>query len=359
LDLDDAMRFVEIDSAQKMLTRVAELPRQCRDAWKLAQEADVPDDYRSASRVVCVGMGGSAMGGALVQGLAAPESKIPIEVVRGYDLPASISGPGTLVVACSYSGNTEETLSATRQGLERGVRLAAITTGGRLGSLADERGIPLLRFEYEAQPRAALGYSFVLLLGLLSKLGLVRDYSADVEDAAAVMDAWQEEIGPAVASDENAAKQLATRLAERLPVTYGAGFLAPVANRWKTQFNENSKHWAFFEELPELNHNAVVGYGHPEGVRERTLVVMLRSSFDRPQVAARFDVTRELLEREGVASETVEGRGESRLAHLLSLIHFGDYVSYYLAMLNEADPSPVETIAYLKRRLAEVGPAGE
>jgi glucose/mannose-6-phosphate isomerase len=352
VNLDDPLDFADLDPGH-MLEHIAELPRQCRDAWELAQSADLPREYESVGRVVCVGMGGSAMGGALVQGLAESEAAIPIHVVRGYDLPALASGPGTLVIACSYSGNTEETLSAAVQGLERGVRLAAITTGGKLAALTEERGIPLLRFEYQAQPRAALGYLFVLLLGLLSKLGLLRDFSAEVEEAALVMGAWQKEIAPSVPSKQNAAKRLAARLGERQAVTYGAGFLAPVANRWKTQFNENSKHWAFFEELPELNHNGVVGYANPEGVRDRTLVVLLRSSFDHPRVAVRFDVTQELLEQEGVATETAEGRGESRSAQALSLIHFGDYVSLYLAMLNGADPSPVETIAYLKRRLAE------
>ncbi|TET53564.1 MAG: bifunctional phosphoglucose/phosphomannose isomerase, partial [Anaerolineales bacterium] len=322
-------------------------------AWALAQAADLPAEYKSVRRVVCLGMGGSAMGASLVQGLAAAKAKIPLSVVRGYDLPAFAAGPETLVVACSYSGNTEETLSALDQALQRGVRLAAITTGGKLAALAEKRGMPLLRFQYAAQPRAALGYSFILLLGMLSRLGLLGDYSADLDEAAGVMEAWQAEIAPAVPPKQNLAKALAKRTADRLPVTYGAGFLAPVANRWKTQFNENSKHWAFFEEMPELNHNAVVGYGFPEEVRDRTLVVMLRSSFDHPRVAVRFDVTQELLQREGVATETVEARGGSRLAHVLSLIHFGDYVSYYLAMLNGADPSPVETIAYLKGRLAE------
>ncbi|RLC98998.1 MAG: bifunctional phosphoglucose/phosphomannose isomerase [Chloroflexi bacterium] len=260
-----------------------------------------------------------------------------------------------MVIGCSYSGNTEETLSAFGAGLERGVRTAAVTTGGKLAALAQEEGVPLVRFDYQSSPRAAMGYSFTLLLGLLHRLGLLRDYSADVEEAAQVMEAWQAEIGPAVPAARNAAKSQAGRLAGRLPVVYGAGFLAAVANRWKTQFNENSKHWAFFEVLPELNHNAVVGLGIPQSVRDQVTVLMLRSSMDHPRVQVRWDVTEKLLRREGVTAETVQGRGKSKLAHMLSLIHFNDYVSFYLAMLNGADPSPVEAIAFLKQRLAEAG----
>ncbi|MFQ6101240.1 MAG: bifunctional phosphoglucose/phosphomannose isomerase [Anaerolineae bacterium] len=353
MNLDDPTSFSELDLSS-MLERIGELPQQCRAAWALAQELELPPAYGAVRHVVVLGMGGSAIGGALLQGLVAGDCIVPITVVRGYTLPAFVRGPETLVIGCSYSGNTEETLSAFRAALERGVLPAAVTTGGKLATLVQERGIPPAHFDYRSMPRAALGYTFILLLGLLCRLGLLRDYSADLEEAAQVMETWQAEIGPDVPTTHNAAKFVAGRLADRLPVVYGAGFLAAVANRWKTQFNENSKHWAFFEVLPELNHNAVVGFGIPQAVRDQTVVLMLRSTLDHPRVQVRWEATRELLLREGVATETLQGRGESQLAHMLSLIHFGDYVSFYLAMLNGVDPTPVETIAFLKQRLAEV-----
>ena len=354
MNLDNVTAVREMDP-DNMLDRIAELPQQCRDAWLAAQELDVPGDHGDIEQVVVLGMGGSAIGGALLKGLVEDDCTVPISVVRGYELPAFVEGADTLVVASSYSGNTEETLSSFRKALERGAKATAITTGGKLGDLAAEHDLPIVTFEYDAQPRAALGFSFTLLLGLFTHLGLVRDFSDDVEEAAAVMEAWQEEIALAVPTEENEAKQLARSLAGRLPVVYGAGFLTAAANRWKTQFNENAKHWAFFEQLPELNHNAVVGFGLPEVVRENAVVLMLRSNHDHPRVQVRWDVTEELLEREGVDVETVEGRGESALAQMLSVIHFGDYVSYYLTMLNGVDPTPVETIAFLKRRLANGG----
>ncbi len=352
MNLDDYARFDELDPSG-MLKRIGELPQQCRTAWALAQGPELPPVYDAVRHVVILGMGGSAIGGALLQGLVAGECAVPITVVRGYTLPAFVRGPETLVVGCSYSGNTEETLSALGEALERGTRPVVVTTGGKLAALAQERGIPQVRFDYQSQPRAALGYSFILLLGLLSRLGLVQDYSADLEEATRVMEEWQVEIGPGVPMARNAAKSLAGRLVDRLPVVYGAGFLAAVANRWKTQFNENSKHWAFFEVLPELNHNAVVGFGIPQAVRERAAVLMLRSNLDLPRVQVRWEVTRELLLRETVVAEVLQGRGVSKLAQMLSLIHFNDHVSFYLAMLNGVDPTPVETIVFLKRRLAE------
>lgn len=356
MNLDDSTRFSELDPSG-MLERIGELPQQCRTAWAITRALELPPGYNTVRHVVVLGMGGSAIGGALLQGLVAGECAVPITIVRDYTLPAFVRGPDYLVAGCSYSGNTEETLLALGEALGRGVRPVAVTTDGKLAALAQERGIPLVRFEYQSQPRAALGYSFILLLGLFCRLGLVRDYSADLGEAIRVMEAWRAEIGPQAPTAHNAAKSLAGQLKDRLPVVYGAEFLAAVANRWKTQFNENSKHWACFEVLPELNHNAVVGLGLPQAVREQVVVLMLRSNLDSPRVQVRWDVTRELLQRERVANETLQGRGESALAHMLSLIHFNDYVSFYLAMLNGVDPTPVETIAFLKQRLAEAGVA--
>jgi glucose/mannose-6-phosphate isomerase len=189
---------------------------------------------------------------------------------------------------------------------------------------------------------------------MIHRLGYLRDYTNDVEEAARVMECWQEEIEVRVPIRNNPAKKLANQIAGRLPLVYGSGFLIGAANRWKTQFNENAKYWAFFEMLPELNHNAVVGYSLPQVVRENSLVLMLRSHLDSERIQARWDVTREVLDRAGVIAHEVHGRGESALAQALSLIHFGDYVSFYLATLNDVDPTPVRSIAFLKKRLAEL-----
>jgi glucose/mannose-6-phosphate isomerase len=354
MSLDDPKRFTDLDP-DDMLGCIRELPEQCRKAWALTQALELPPAYGAVRHIVILGMGGSAIGGALLQGLVAGECAVPITIVRGYALPAFVCGPDYLAVGCSYSGNTEETLSAFGEALERGTRPLAVTTGGKLAALAEEKGVPCVSFDYQSQPRAALGYSFTLLLGLCCRLGLVRDYSADLEQSVRAMEQWQARIEPGVPTALNAAKSLAGRLVNRLPLVYGAGFLAAVANRWKTQFNENSKHWSFFEVLPELHHNAVVGLGIPQAVRDEAIVLMLRSKLDNPRVQVRWEVTRELLQREGVAAETFEGRGECKLAHMLSLIHFNDHASFYLAMLNAVDPTPVGTIAFLKQRLAEVG----
>lgn len=349
----DELSLYEQNDPQRMRERIAELPVHCADGWRMVQEMSLPDDYRRVHGVVVLGMGGSAIGGALAAALVADECPVPVVTIGTYDLPAW-AGPETLVVGSSYSGKTEETLSAFAQALERGCRTAVITTGGDLAEWAQKRGIPLLCFPPCLAPRAAIGYSLMLLLGLLWRAGLVRDYGEDLDEAIAALEDLQRELRPETPIVHNPAKRLAGQLLGRLPVIYGAGFLAPVARRWKGQFNENAKQWAVWEEMPELNHNAVVGYGLPEEVRERTYVVMLRSRLDHPRVQARWEVTRELLLREGLAPDEIWGQGKSHLAQMLTLIHFGDYVSLYLAMLNGVDPTLVPPIDYLKERLSRM-----
>jgi len=352
IDLDNWTRFRETDS-DDMLGRIAELPQQCHDAWRNVQGFELPHEYRQVSKIVILGLGGSAIGGDLLRALAEPECALPMVINRDYNVPAFVNAE-TLVIASSYSGNTEETLAAFEEARGKGAALLAITTDGQLAQRAREWGAPLLTFSYKSQPRAALGYSLVSLIGIVQKLGLIADKSADLAEAAVVIEAWQGEIRETVPSAQNPAKQLARRLYGHLPVVYGAGYLAEVAHRWKTQFNENAKAWSFFEQLPELNHNAVLGYQFPPDLAEKVVVVMLTSSLDHPRNKVRFQVTQEILTRQGVACETVEARGQSSLAQILSAIHFGDYVSYYLAMLYQVDPSPVPVINYLKERLAQL-----
>jgi glucose/mannose-6-phosphate isomerase len=357
IDLDAPEKFAEIDR-EGMLAHAVNLPRACADAWELAgrtyPQLGLPASFKQVQRIVVVGMGGSAIGGDLLAALVADECPCPIFVQRGYDLPAFVSGPETLVVGASHSGNTEETLSAFSQAHERNASLLALTTNGELARLAHDWGVPALLYDYDSQPRAALGYSFVSLLSLLCHLGFVSDKAGDLAEAVSVMRDWQAEIGPDVPVARNPAKRLAGQLLERLPVVYGAGLMEPVARRWKTQFNENAKVWSFFEGMPELNHNAVVGYEMSEKIRERAVVIFLRSRYDSPRMQARWRITRQMLLHEGVGNDQVRARGESRLAQMLSAIHFGDLVSVYLALASGIDPTPVVPIAYLKEQLSRV-----
>jgi len=336
---------------EDMLGHIYDLPSQIEDAWRMAGSIDLPEGYRQVNSVVVLGMGGSAIAGDLVRTLTAAEMPVPMAVVRDYDALACI-GPETLVIASSYSGNTEETISAFSQSQAKGAKLLAICTGGKLKDLAHQFKVPLLEFHYQAQPRAALGYSAILLLGLCCRLGLVSDKSRDIQEAVSVLAAQREQLRAEVPVNANPAKALAHAIRGRLPFVYGAGILSEVARRWKGQFNENSKAWASFDHLPELNHNAVVGYQNPIDLKQRLLVIFLQSSFDHPRVQIRQTVTQELLAQAGVSVEVVQARGQSPLAQQMSTVYYGDFASYYLALLYNTDPTAIAAIDYLKQQLA-------
>jgi glucose/mannose-6-phosphate isomerase len=335
-----------------MLGSITGLPQQCRDAWAAAQALQLPPDYRDIDQIVILGMGGSAIGGDFFRVLLQREAGVPVFNVRGYELPPFVD-ERTLVIASSFSGNTEETLSAFEQALARPCKRLAVTSGGKLLATARSNGVPAFAYQFGGEPRAALGWGLMPLLAVGEKLGLMQGVARDVEEMLAVMDAMQGEIGVQATATGNEAKQVARRLHEKLPVTYGAGPLTEVAHRWKTQLNESSKVWAFYEELPELHHNAIIGYKLPAGIARDTVVVFLRSAdIIHKRVLLRYDFTERLLHDAGVESLTVRARGTSALAQVMSLILFGDYVSGYLALLYEVDPTPTTVIDELKAWLA-------
>ncbi len=352
INLDDPQVYTRFDPAN-MMGRIGELPQQCREAWTGATDFPLPSDYSSVDKVIILGMGGSAIGGDLVSSLMLEQGGLPVLVHRDYDLPPSVDSR-TLIIASSYSGNTEETLSSFAQALKTTAKKLAITTGGRLKALAEESGVPLFSFHYVAEPRAAFGYSFFFILGLFQKLGFLAIKSEDIEDAIKLLQELSPKLDGSVPLNANPTKQLATRLRGRLALIYGAGILSKVALRWKTQFNENSKTWAFAECFPELDHNAVVGYRFPSWLANRAFVVLLHSPSLHPRTQIRYQVTADILTDAGVEHEIIEAQGESPLGQIMSAVLFGDYVSYYLAILNQVDPSPVAIIDYLKERLGKI-----
>ena len=350
-NLDDSSIYKTLDKSG-MLDGIKGFPEQCRDAWQAVKGFNLPAGYKDINKVLVLGMGGSAIGADLVRSLVETESPSPVLVHRDYGLPA-YADDKTLILVSSYSGNTEETLSGFDAALKLGSKKLALTTGGKLGERAKEAGVPVFTIGYKGQPRAALGWSFIPSVGILGQVGLIGDKEKDVSESIELLKVMVDELDETVPEAENPAKQLARRLYGRLPVVYGTGITAEVAHRWKTQINENSKAWAFYEVLPEMNHNATVGFPHPQELAKQMHVVFLRSSLMNERVKLRYEITGELLDRANVPHEYLDSRGKSALAQMLGLISFGDFVSYYLAMLYNIDPSPVEVIDYLKSRLAE------
>jgi glucose/mannose-6-phosphate isomerase len=349
MNLDDTSRFEQLDP-ENMLSMIDGLPEQLQTAWELGLSLALPrmPDVR---QVVIAGLGGSAIGGDLLASYAAPLSSVPISVWRNYDLPAHAKGKHTLVITSSHSGNTEETLSAFVRARQMEASLLTISTGGELARKAKSANLPSWIFEHDGQPRAAIGFSFGLLLAALFRLGFIPDPSAEVTDAVAAMRTQQEILRADVLTTKNPSKRIAGQLVERCPVFIGAGFLAPVARRWRTQVAELAKAVAQFEELPEADHNMLAGVVNPEPLFDRTMVLFLRASQNHPRNLLRIEATRKILMVEGFNTDIVDAQGETRMAQQWTCLHYGDYTSFYLAMAYGVDPTPVDAIESLKVQL--------
>jgi glucose/mannose-6-phosphate isomerase len=353
MNLDDLPHLHAVDQSD-MRAHIAAFPDQLQNAWALAQTLALPDSHRSPRQIVLCGMGGSAIGGDLTSALVAKTAPVPFNVLRGYDLPAYVSGPDTLVIVSSHSGNTEETLSAADQALGRGVRLLAITTGGALAEHAQANGYPLWLFNYKSQPRAALGWSFGLLLGLAHRLNLAVGLETDLKAAIDLLRATAGQYAVDNPAATNPAKRQAGQLMGRIPVVYGGGLFEPVARRWKAQLNENAKMWAQSESMPEANHNAVTGIIFPSELMKHMLAMFISSpEYDHPRVRLRYELTIRLYLEYGIGTDQFQPRGDSPLGQMLSAIQYGDYISFYAALAFATDPTEIAPIIQLKEQLAQ------
>lgn len=336
-----------------MLKALWNLPEQCEEAERIAQAIDVNFTATEIKNVMVTGLGGSAIGGDLLRVYAGDKAAVPVIVNRDYTLPAFVDA-STLLFAVSYSGNTEETLSAYAQAKEKGAKIIVLTTGGKLGQLAEADGYPVIKVPGGISPRAATGYLLIPTIVIMAKIGLLPDAGDEIKDLTGHLRVLREHLKPAVPVEQNLAKQLATRFYNRLPVIWGvSGTTEVVAQRWKGQINENAKAPAYWAVLPELNHNEIVGFEKPENVLKQLEVVILRDRADHPRVQKRIEISKTII-KDAVSGVTeVYSSGNSSLARTFSLTYTGDYMSVYLATLYGIDPTPVKMIDFLKQKLAE------
>jgi glucose/mannose-6-phosphate isomerase len=351
MDLNNDSNFPNIDQ-QNYLAEIENLPSQLENAYQQGLSLSLPA-WQDIKNVLIAGMGGSAIGADLLATYAAPLCPVPIVVQRNYSLPAWAHGPGTLVIASSHSGNTEETLSAFEQALQRGCRILAICTGGKLATLARGSNTLVWTFEHPGQPRAAVGHSFGILLALLRRLGLIPDPASGLSRTLSAMRKQQASLQADLPVVHNPAKRLAGQLMGRWVMVFGADVLEPVARRWKTQINELAKAWAQFEGLPEADHNALAGLQQPEQAFSSAMALFLRAQSYHPRNLLRTELTKQAYMLEGLNTDFVEAQGETPLAQLWTALHLGDYVAYYLAMLYEIDPTPIPALVGLKKQLSE------
>jgi len=321
----------EIDK-EGMYEVLLSFPKQIEKAMKLGKKINIKD----VDKIVVAGMGGSGMGGEILKDYL--ELKIPIFVNKHYGLPEFVNSH-TLVFVVSYSGNTEETISAYRAALRKGCKIVAITSGGKLEGLCEQQGKFCVKVPSGIQPRASLGYLFFPMLNVLSGSGLIDDQNEYVKGLVKVL---KKEVF------REKGKKLAKRMADKVPLIYASDRFKSVVYRWKCELNENAKVHAFYNIIPEMNHNEMVGFTSLKGYY---YAVIIKDESDLPQVRKRMDLTKEIIRKSGVDVIEIGITGGCLLTKLFSAIYIGDWASYYLALEYETDPSPVDVIEEFKKRL--------
>ncbi len=349
MNLNNHQDFLKLDT-KNMLAELNGLPEQILTAWEEAQNLPL-SDYSGIKQVILAGMGGSAIGADLVKSYTAPISTVSLEVHRDYDLPAWANSPDTLVIVYSHSGNTEETISAMETALERGCSLLAISTGGKIADLARKNDVNYWVFKHTGQPRAAVGYSFCLLLNVFTRLGFITDPTEGLFDAVEEMKKQRDNLAADLPDHQNPAKRMAGQLIGRWVCVFGADLLAPVARRWKGQISEIAKAWGQYEDLPEADHNTLAGVLNPEENLLKTMALFLQADSNHPRNIRRIELTKKNFMIEGISTDLIQAKGKSRMAQLWTTVQFGDYTAYYLAMAYDVDPTPVAAIESLKREL--------
>jgi len=327
-----------------MKNLIRNFPQHLTEALELVDKASLKPAPRAIANVVITGLGGSGIGGSIAADLAIPLANIPVLVNKTYHLPAFVN-ESTLVIACSYSGNTEETLEAFEQAVEKGAMLACISSGGVLSDRAQQLNLNCLAMGGGNPPRSMLGYSLVFLLAYLEHYRIAMlDWRAGIEEFSA----WAENHTMNMRAEANS---MAEKLSGTICAIYASEGLSGVAARWRQQFNENSKLPGWDASVPEMNHNELVGW---EGGSAALGSIFLRKPEEYNRIGKRIDINKEIIGRKTDRVYEVMAQGEHEVAQICYLIHYGDWVSFYLAELSGVDIMDISSIDFLKAELAKL-----
>lgn len=347
MNLEELFRFDEAN----MFDILLRTPQQLREAVLLQPELPLPDASVPLHHLVITGMGGSAVGGDLIAGLYGDLLDLPLIVNRDYRLPQFISAH-SLVIACSYSGDTEETLAAVQQAADAGAPIVCIASGGKLAKKAVKNEWGLVRVPEGLPPRCALGYLFFALMRILQEYGIISVAEEDVAETIEMAERLTAELAD-YKKTKNRAVKLAEALKGRIAVIYAADEPnSALPLRWRNQLNENAKAPAFSNLVPEMNHNEICMWNEVILNPDLYHVIFLKDEHNSPELKERLEISRDLIAACGVPVTELEPEGESRLCRTFSLVIWADFVSYYLALLNGVDPTLIKPIDHLKREIA-------
>lgn len=347
--LDQPNKVRAIDKSN-MLELCEKTPSFCRDAIQRAEKVETPTQYKYGKNVIVAGMGGSAIGGELLKDWLHDRISIPIEICRDYVLP-EYANKNSLVINISYSGETEETLNAFLEAVKLNCRILTISSGGHLQTFSKKLKIPHILIPTGLPPRAAIAYTFFPLVILMKKLNIIKKATKEIEEALNILQKVSKENALQIPLKKNRAKKLALEIEGTVPIVYGFRQYNAVARRLKCQFNENSKVPSKFDVFSELNHNEVVGWEAPKNLTKNFSIVLIRDSKEPLEIKQRIDITKQIASRKVSRILEIQAIGKRKLAKMLSTMYVGDFVSIYLALLRNVDPTPTKTIAHLKREM--------
>lgn len=358
--LDKTEELKKIDKSN-MLNLCVKTSEHCQDAIQRAKKIKIPNEvkvskkitikYKKPKNIIITGMGGSAIGGEILQDWLQDKLPIPIQICRDYTLPA-YANRNTLVFAISYSGETAETLSAFIDAVHRKCMAITISSGGHLLSFSKKLQIPHVTIPNGRPPRAAIPYIFFPLPILLEKMDILSNTEKHIQETIRVLKKVSEENSPHIPTKKNISKALALELKETIPAIYGFGQFRAIAHRMKTQFNENSKLLSVYDVFPELNHNEAVGWEVSEDLAKKFSVILIRDHDEPPEIKHRIEMTKMLALHKAQKILEIYARGKGRLAKMFSVLLVGDFVSVFLAILRGVDPAPVKTIDLIKREMS-------
>ena len=337
-----------------ILDSIIALPRQVEQAYREVSALEIPERYGQAKNIVVTGMGGSALGGRILDSLTLSQLRAPLEVFTELSLPKYVN-EDTLVIASSYSGNTAETISSLKDASEKKAMVVGVCTGGKMAEILKKEKLPSYIFTPIAnpsgQPRMGLGYSTTSILTLLAKLGFLTFDETDILRIERMMGETISEFGPDSAVGKNLAKSLAVKLKGKIPVLLASEHLVGIAHAFKNQLNENAKTFSLLFDIPEMNHHLLEGLGNPHRARELLNFVLLESELYSEEIKKRYPITREVIEKNGVETCLYKVRAEKKLDQIFEVLVLGSFVSLYLAILNDLDPTPIPWVDYFKSKL--------
>lgn len=355
IDLDEVEKIKGADKGQ-VIDSINDFPKQIIQAWEEASEVEFPVPYKAIDNIVIAGMGGSTLGADLLRHLFKDSLTVPVTIVNHYSLPESV-GEKTLVILASYSGTTEEVLAAAEETLKKKAKITGVTIGEELGDFFKSNSLPAYifnpNFNPSSQPRLGLGYTFIAMIAFLNNLGFLKVETAIVKEAVEAVTRFGEVLTPEFKSSGNPAKQMAKELHGKMIIVIAAEFLSGNAHVFANQTNENSKNFAAFFLLPELNHHLLEGTSNPLITKTATKFIFLESDLYSEKIKKRIEITKDVLEKQGIPTASHKLEGKNQLTQAFAGIVYSSWVTFYLGMLNGVDPVKIPWVDYFKDQLAK------